>query len=761
MKGLRFRLLMTALLVVCAVNIAASARSRPRSLLPGQRLLDSLTGQRQDQPQSNQQNRPERRQNARQQQQQPALPPNIPQVEALSETQVIALCEQAIDMTRRRYLDSAQYTPWQMMHGAMALRHDFRVLVDGKPTPGLEFISSGPRYRGEYWFERTPHGGRGHPFSVPYAFEGHINQFPALLSTAALPLDHEIKVEQGTITIADIVRNAQMTVNSNEEITWTLWFLTQYVSQDANWVNQQGQRWSMADLVRLQVQDPVYNAPCGGTHGLFALAFARNSYMKSHGRLNGVWLQAEYKLRQHIELARQLQNPDGSFSTQWFRGRGFSYDYQERLKSSGHMLEWLMMALPRQRLNEPWVRRAVQCVAGDLIRSANQPVECGPMYHAVHAVRLYHERVAPTPPTETQPEPQIARPTAPATRPGQPPAAAPSVADAKPIPVPAESQRPRAGLNAPKPAVTAAKPDAAMPEAGKPEAAKPEVTPKSKAAEKPEAVAKPETTPKPEAIAKPETPVKPEPVADASGKDEAVADSAAMKPDAAPKASKPKAAVADSKSDKVESEKVAGSKDADKLPATAASSADTDSMPKGAPADDKQPLEPAALPKAPLETPALAQENKAMPVDEAMADPTVMEEAQGPSTTAENTAAVADAPKSKSKPVPNVKVDTLVIPVPAEDRLTPPPQDTPVAEAATPAPEKRPLLMLQKPVTEDELVTERQEATAPSSDSFGEGLLEGFPIRPRDSAKPGILAAPSPPVKATQTVLRPSTETLR
>src|SRR5690606_36970648 len=135
-----------------------------------------------------------------------------------------------------------------------------------------------------------------------------------------------------------------------------------------------------------------------GTHGLFAIAFARNAYIKQNGQLRGVWLQAEYKLRQHIELARQLQNPDGSFSTQWFRGRGFSYDFQERLKYSGHMLEWLMMALPHRRLDEVWVRRAIQNVASDLIRSANSPVECGPLYHALHAIKLYRERITPDTP---------------------------------------------------------------------------------------------------------------------------------------------------------------------------------------------------------------------------------------------------------------------------------------------------------------------------------------------------------------------------
>ncbi|MEZ6065414.1 MAG: hypothetical protein R3B90_06820 [Planctomycetaceae bacterium] len=314
--------------------------------------------------------------------------------------------DEAIEKTRKRYLHVDEYTPWQIMHGVLALRQDYRLKTRTGTVSAIEFVSSGPIFRGESWFQKTPHGGRAHPFNIPYHFEGHVNQFPALLSMSALPLDHQLKTPDGPITIQDIVNNAKRTVNTNEEITWTLWFLTQYIPQESQWVNQQGQSWSMSRLIQIQVADPVHDAPCGGTHGLFALAFARNAYLSQNGRLKGIWLNAEMKLRQHTELARQLQNADGSFSTNWFRGRGYTADFKERIKTSGHMLEWLMMALPESRLDEVWVRRAIQCVANDLIVNANAPAECGPMYHALHSLVLYRERVAPK--SETTPAPQEA-----------------------------------------------------------------------------------------------------------------------------------------------------------------------------------------------------------------------------------------------------------------------------------------------------------------------------------------------------------------
>lgn len=172
----------------------------------------------------------------------------------------------------------------------------------------------------------------------------------------------------------------------------------------------------MERLVTIQTNATVTNAPCGGTHQLFALSLARNGYMQKYGRLTGAWLQADQKIQSHIAAAQSLQNRDGTFSTQFFKGRGESAEFNERIKSSGHMLEWLMAALPERRLKEYWVRHAVEAVARDLINNANQPADCGPLYHAMHSLVLYRERVAPksdTPPAElvtTEPAQPIEKP---------------------------------------------------------------------------------------------------------------------------------------------------------------------------------------------------------------------------------------------------------------------------------------------------------------------------------------------------------------
>ncbi len=346
------------------------------------------------------------------------------------------LVDRAIAQNSRRFLDvtpgsSQQNSPWQIMHGVLAYRNDFQLKINEPTGPrkisAIQYISNEATYRNEHWFEATPYGGRAHPFNVPYWFEGHVNQFLAILTMSNLPLNHEFKVAGGkVVTMADMVRHAQRTTSGNVEVSWTLWFLTHYLDPDSEWQNMHGQKWSLARLAEIQTADGVLDSPCGGTHGLFALAYARNSYLQKHGELRGPWLAAHQKVEQYIQHARNVQNQDGSFSTKFYRQREFSFDFAERIRASGHMLEWLMMGLPTSRLQEPWVQNAVRSLATDLTTTVNQTIDPGPLYHACHALVLYRQRTRPNVPlpialpVQPAPEPAAPRPTQTAERPENP-----------------------------------------------------------------------------------------------------------------------------------------------------------------------------------------------------------------------------------------------------------------------------------------------------------------------------------------------------
>ena len=327
----------------------------------------------------------------------PVKPQPVAPVVAEPVDPLMQLVNDAIDVSGRRYLtpDGARpHTPWQIIHGMLAYRQGYQLkMTDGKKVNGLEWLSSGVSYQGESLFQKTPYGGRAHPFIQAYWFEGHPTQFMAYLTMCRLPLKHEFKTAKGeAVTVADIINNAKMEVNRQEEMTWTLWALAHYLEPDAQWINKKGEPWSIEELVRLEIQNTVYDGPCGGTHSLFATAYARNSHLQTRRPLRGVWLEADQKIQRFIAEARSLQNGDGSFSIHFFKGPGHSNDFNTRITSSGHMIEWLMVALPQSRLSEPWIQNGIRCLAQDLITNRSVNAECGPLYHAVDGLQIYRER---------------------------------------------------------------------------------------------------------------------------------------------------------------------------------------------------------------------------------------------------------------------------------------------------------------------------------------------------------------------------------
>ncbi len=329
---------------------------------------------------------------------QSAPPVSEAEERALANMPLPDLIDEAIAITSRRHLSADEHTPWQICHGVLALRDNYYILKDGKPVKALDWIASGPTFKGKPWWLATEHGGKGHPYTQPYHFEGHPNQFLALFTLARLPRDFKLKAgENGekTITIDDVIKNAKMEANDEEEMTWTLWFLAFYIDPDSEWINGKGEAWSMERLITKQMRTPVTKAACGGMHGLFAIAMARNAHLQAGRALTGTWLEAHIYLQRHIETAKRMQNPDGSFSSNYFKGPGHTDDVSKRLSTTGHTLEMMMGTLPQSELSQTYIQNAARRIATDLIESRKQSLEPGGMYHALNSLVIYRERMWP------------------------------------------------------------------------------------------------------------------------------------------------------------------------------------------------------------------------------------------------------------------------------------------------------------------------------------------------------------------------------
>lgn len=329
------------------------------------------------------------------------------------------LLDRAIDVTSKRTLTANAHSPWQIFHCILAMRTESVLKLEkGKGNEkvyekvnAIDWLSTAePEFDKQPWLLLTPHGAKFHPYTKMYFFEGHPSQFLALLSHSNLPTTTPFHVQGKVVTLQDIVNNTMQEVNTKEEVTWVLWALQHFLEPDATWQNQAKEKWSIERLVQIEAASPVVGAPCNGNHRLFALTKARDKYLKNGGQLRGAWFDADQKVKRHIELARTLQNSDGSFSSEGYKGAGWTGDVNKRFNTSGHTMEFLAAALPNERLSEPWVRNAVWMLSRELIIHQNTQIDCGPLFHTLDSLILYRDRIRAKAPAIPKSTPSLDQP---------------------------------------------------------------------------------------------------------------------------------------------------------------------------------------------------------------------------------------------------------------------------------------------------------------------------------------------------------------
>jgi hypothetical protein len=165
------------------------------------------------------------------------------------------------------------------------------------------------------------------------------------------------------------------------------------MQSDATWRSRDGQAWSIPRLINAEIKAPVRGAACGGTHRLFGISYAYKAREKEGRPLDGEFLRAKQYINSYQRYAFSLQNPDGSFSTEWFARRDNRPDVERKIQTTGHITEWLVFSRSDEQLREPALRKAVDFLATSLANEPNRAWSIGPLGHALHALLMYDERV--------------------------------------------------------------------------------------------------------------------------------------------------------------------------------------------------------------------------------------------------------------------------------------------------------------------------------------------------------------------------------
>jgi hypothetical protein len=345
---------------------------------------------------------------------------------ALSQTPLPAELAQLRDRLRKvlaiyypKHLNTRDHSCWEMMHGIIAYGVDTKVFVNqpgGKTANGVGWMCFNQPCHGERLFFLD----RGNQMVARRGpgLQGHLGQFLAIIAQSHVPADFPMKIGGKDFTIKDLIEHEKQDCRAGEELTFKLIGLSHYLDSDDTWTARDGKTWSIPRLIQEELKQPILRvAACGGTHRLMGHSYALYKRRKQGKPITGQFARADKFINDYHKYAYSLQNADGSFSTKWFEMREARADIDRRLKTTGHIFEWMVFSVPEEQLRDPRIVKAANYLVTALESQPNRKWEVGPLGHGLHALRIYDRRLfkpyevqppATTPPTKDQPAEPLA-----------------------------------------------------------------------------------------------------------------------------------------------------------------------------------------------------------------------------------------------------------------------------------------------------------------------------------------------------------------
>jgi hypothetical protein len=284
----------------------------------------------------------------------------------------------------------AEHSPWGIMHVLIAYGVDTEVIGNNRKMNAIGWLCWNGACRGQQLFYLQ--GKRIHTPIGP-GVQGHAGQFLAMLAQSRVKSNYPMRIEGKDYSVTDLIEHEKFTCEAGTELTFKLIGLSHYLDTETQWKAETGEKWNIARLVREELAQPIVGAACGGTHRMTGFTYAVRKREKEGKPIDGQFLRAQKFLNDYIDYAYYLQNEDGSFSTDFFRGRNGYGDINRRLETSGHILEWFVASLSNEQLRDPRVVKSVSYLTSLLMDNREHEWEIGPRGHALHALAIYGERV--------------------------------------------------------------------------------------------------------------------------------------------------------------------------------------------------------------------------------------------------------------------------------------------------------------------------------------------------------------------------------
>lgn len=281
-------------------------------------------------------------------------------------------------------------SPWGAMHAMIAYGVDTELIAGDRRVNAIGYLCYNGVCNGQQLFYIA---GDKLQTRIGPGVQGHPGQFLAMLAQSRVKTDFPIRVDGRELTVADLIQHEKETCRPKSELTFKLISFTHYLKSDEKWKSNDGQDWDIPRVIKEELAQPIVGAACGGTHRMTGFSYAVRKREQRGEKFEGQWLRAKKFVADYHEYAFKLQNPDGSFSTDWFAGRADFGPASKRLETTGHITEWLAYSLNKEQLVEPRMTKSVSYLTNLLLEGREEKWGIGPLGHGLHALALYDERV--------------------------------------------------------------------------------------------------------------------------------------------------------------------------------------------------------------------------------------------------------------------------------------------------------------------------------------------------------------------------------
>ncbi len=295
----------------------------------------------------------------------------------------------------KHYLDhpetTAERSPWAVMHALLPFGSNYEMIGPKGRVNAIGWMCHNGLCKTQRIF--TPRG-NGFVPNVGGGVQGHQGQFLAILAQCQVPPDYPIQIGDRKFTVQDLVYYEMATCRERTELTFKLIGLSYYVDSNKQWRSNDGKVWSVQKLIQEELAQPIVGAACGGTHRLMGYTFAIKQRVLQGQPLEGQYLRAAKFVNEFIDYTWKLQNPDGSFSTNWYESRGNEPKDERKVQTTGHMLEWLMFTVGDEQLQSERVEKAIDFLLKHIDDNKAHRWPIGPRGHATRALALYEKRLS-------------------------------------------------------------------------------------------------------------------------------------------------------------------------------------------------------------------------------------------------------------------------------------------------------------------------------------------------------------------------------